>query len=473
MYSLLFLGVVSCLLSFFLTPVVRNLFRRWGVVDRPGDRKTHKHPIPRVGGVAILLAYVLAFGCLLAVKLKAGLLVWSAFPRVIQLLPAAGLIFAIGILDDIIGLKPWQKLCGQIAASSLAFWAGVHVHAFGGHNFAPWWSFPLTIAWLVACTNAVNLIDGIDGLATGVGLFATTTTLLAALLQHNVELALVTVPLVGALLGFLRYNFNPASIFLGDSGSLLVGFLLGCFGVLWSQKAATILGMTAPLMALSMPLIDTALAIVRRFLRGKPIFEADRGHIHHRLLDRGLTPRRAALVLYACCSLGAIASLLMMNQNFSGFVILVFCVITWIGVQHLGYVEFGTVGRMFIEGAFRRTLSTQLALQTFEQRLSAAPTADDCWRIIEDSAKDFGFHTIDMRLAGHNYVYRNGGRPDRSWTVRIPISTHDFIELTREFGAQSQYAVLVPFADTLRKTLESKLPTLAAMSFSASSAPMR
>src|SRR5439155_1277877 len=133
----------------------------------------------------------------------------------------------------------------------------------------------------------------------------------------------------------------PATIFLGDSGSLLVGFLLGCYGVLWSQKAATILGMTAPLMALSIPLIDTALAIVRRFLRGKPIFEGDRGHIHHRLLDRGLSPRKAALVLYACCSFGAVGSLLMMNQSFSGFVIIIFCLMTWIGVQHLGYVEFG------------------------------------------------------------------------------------------------------------------------------------
>lgn len=461
MYSLLFLGFVSFFFSLFLTPLVRNLFRRWGIVDNPGDRKVHEDPIPRVGGIAIALSYVLSFACLLAIHFKGGLIVWSAFPHAIKLLPAAAFIFFIGLVDDLIGLKPWSKLSGQVAAAGLAFWAGVQVHAFGGHTFAPWWSLPLTILWLVACMNAVNLIDGIDGLATGVGLFAATTTLLAALLQNNVELALATIPLVGCLLGFLRYNFNPATIFLGDSGSLFVGFLLGCYGVLWSEKAATILGMTAPLMALSIPLLDTCLAIARRFLRSKPIFTADRGHIHHRLLDRGLTPRKAALVLYACCALGAIASLLVMYKDVSGFVIIIFCAITWIGVQHLGYVEFGVVGRMFIEGAFRRTLNTQIALQSFEQRLAGAATPDDCWRVIEDNAKDFGLHTINMRLGGQAYTYRNGGVPERSWSVRIPLSPSDFIELTREFETAAQHSITASFVDTVRRTLEPKLPTFA------------
>ena len=458
MYSLLFLACASFILSFALTPLVRNLCRRWGLVDLPGDeRKIHKHPIPRVGGVAVALAYVLTFVCLLALHSKGGMIVRSALPSVTRLLPAALLIFAIGLLDDILGLQPWEKLTGQIAAAGLAYWAGVRLVTFGGHLFSLEWGFVLTIVWLVACTNAVNLIDGIDGLAAGVGLFATTTTLLAALLQNNAALALATVPLAGCLLGFLRYNFNPATIFLGDCGSLFIGFLLGCYSILWSEKAATILGMTAPLMALSIPLLDTALAIVRRFLRGKPIFGADRGHIHHRLIDRGLTPRRAALVLYAFCGIGAVASLLMMYQKLSGFVIVIFCLIAWIGVQHLGYVEFGTMGRMFIGGAFRRALSTQLALQTFEQRLSNAPTPDDCWRVIESSAKDFGFATIEMRLAGRSYAYRNGGAPERFWQVRIPISPQDFIQLTREFGVDAQHSVVAPFADTVRKTIEPKL----------------
>src|SRR6185436_13025698 len=141
---------------------------------------------------------------------------------------------------------------------------------------------PLTILWLLVCTNAFNLIDGMDGLATGAGLFATLTILLAGMLEGNHALVLAAVPLGGALLGFLRYNFNPASAFLGDSGSLLLGFLLGCFGVIWSFKTATVFGMIAPLMAMSVPILDATLAVARRFLRGRPIFGADRGHVHHR-----------------------------------------------------------------------------------------------------------------------------------------------------------------------------------------------
>src|ERR1700736_4974876 len=150
-----------------------------------------------------------------------------------------------------------------------------------------------------------------------------------------------------ALLGFLRYNFNPATIFLGDSGSLLIGFLLGCYGVLWSEKSATILGMTAPMMALAIPLLDTSLAIVRRFLRQQPIFTGDRGHIHHRLLDRGFTPRKVVLTLYAACGIFATLSLLTVWAPNVGIVIVLFCACTWIGIQHLGYLEFGVAGRMF------------------------------------------------------------------------------------------------------------------------------
>ncbi len=171
-------------------------------------------PIPRVGGIAIALAYGSSFVLLLVFPFKAGSLVLNSLPFTWHLLPAAILIFSAGLVDDLLGLKPWQKLVFEIAAATLAFWAGVHVYAFGGHAVASWWSLPLTVLWLVGCANAFNLIDGVDGLAAGVGLFATCTTLIAALLQNNVPLALAAVPLAGALLAFLRYNFNPAPIFL-------------------------------------------------------------------------------------------------------------------------------------------------------------------------------------------------------------------------------------------------------------------
>jgi UDP-GlcNAc:undecaprenyl-phosphate GlcNAc-1-phosphate transferase len=459
MYSLAFIGIAAFVLALLATPLVRNLSRSIGAVDKPDrNRKLHKLAVPRVGGVAVVLAYAGSFLLLKAVPLRGGNLVRESLPLAWQLLPAALVIFATGIADDLFGLKAWQKLVGQLGSATLAFWAGIHVQAFVGYQFGHWLSFPLTLLWLIACTNSFNLIDGVDGLAAGVGLFATSTMLIAALSQHNVPLALATIPLAGALLGFLRYNFNPATIFLGDSGSLFIGFLLGCYGVVWSQKSATILGMTAPLMALSIPLLDTGLAIARRFLRQKPIWGADRGHIHHRLLDRGLTPRKVVLILYGCCAVGALCSLVIAQIDFSTPIVLLFCLITWVGIGHLGYVEFGVAGRMFADGAFRRLLNCNIALHGFEKDLLAAQTPDACWLVIHTAAKDFGFQNIEMLLVGRRYESLDVNPAERSWNVRIPISDLDYVRLTGAFDSGVQTAAVAPFANVLRKAVGPKLP---------------
>ena len=405
----------------------------------------------------------MAYVVLIVSGLRAGTLGIESLPIFFKLAPAAALIFITGLLDDLKGLKPWQKLAGQLAAALTACWAGVSISGFGALHLSPWLAIPITVFWLLACTNAFNLIDGVDGLAAGVGLFATITMLLAALLQNNVPLALATIPLAGALLGFLRYNFNPATIFLGDSGSLLIGFLLGCYGVLWSEKSATILGMTAPMMALAIPLLDTSLAIVRRFLRQKPIFTADRGHIHHRLLDRGFTPRKVALTLYAACGIFATLSLCTVWAPNVGLVIVLFCACTWVGIQHLGYLEFGVAGRMFMDGAFRRLLNSQISLQTYEESLVAAATPDECWIVIECACRDFGFHRANLILAGRHFEYALDVEPINAWEVRIPVSDYDSIKLTRSFGTGTQTNIIAPFADMVRRTLAPKLPIFARM----------
>lgn len=461
MYSLALLGVTALLGSFLLTPLVRNQFLRWRIVDRPNARKAHRYPLPRTGGIAIAGAYLAAYLTLLLFGLKGGDVVWGARAEIWQLLPAVLIVFAYGLADDLLNLKPWHKIAGQIFAAAFAFFAGVHVTSFGGYALHPALSFPLTIAWLLLCTNAVNLIDGIDGLAAGIGLFATLTTLIAALLYGDMGLALATAPLAGALIGFLRYNFNPATIFLGDCGSLLIGFLLGCFGVIWSQKSTTILGMTAPLMALAIPLLDTALAIARRFLRRQPIFGADRGHIHHRLLDRGLTPRRAALVLYACCALGAAASLAVMRHNIAGYVIVLFCAATWMGIQHLGYVEFGTARRMLARGAFRGQLTAQIALETAESTLRTAATPEDCWTSLQRVSREFGFHHVQLQVESEIYEHRDPSAPLESWSIRIPLNGHGFIHLARPFNAAENATAVAPFADMLQRTLTPKLSLFA------------
>jgi UDP-GlcNAc:undecaprenyl-phosphate GlcNAc-1-phosphate transferase len=458
MFSLGLLAFSSFVLSLLLTPAVRNLAIRLGWVDHPAQhRKLHCDPVPRVGGVAIGLAYVISFVILLLSPLQGGDLVEQALPLFWKLLPAALLIFATGLLDDLVGLRPWQKLAGQLVASGLACWAGVQIQGVGGYSFQSWWSVPVTLLWLIGCTNAFNLIDGVDGLAAGVGLFATMTMLIAALYHGHYALALVTAPLAGSLLGFLRFNFNPASIFLGDCGSLWIGFLLGCYGVLWSQKSATVMGMTAPLMALSIPLFDTGLAIIRRLLRGQPLFGADRGHIHHRLLDRGLTPRRVAVVLYGFCGLAAAFSLLqsMVRFQYGGLVILLFCAAAWIGIQHLGYVELSTTGRLIFPGAFLRVLNAQLRLRTLEDSLTAAASVKGCWRAIRDVSREFGFNHVRLRFGQAAYEERfNGAAPGTTWTVRIPLSGSEYLNLSRSFDGAAEPMIVAPLVDVLQRSLQ-------------------
>lgn len=456
MYSLFLLGLASFAFSLVLTPLCRNLAIRWGLLDPPDDlRKIHIRLIPRIGGVPIVIAYLFSFAVLLLSPFQARHLVHDHLDVIWKLFPAATLIFLTGLLDDLFGLKPWQKLVGQLAASAVAVWAGVQVNGIAKHNLPSWCAIPVTMLWLVGCTNAFNLIDGVDGLAAGIGLFATTTTLIAALLQHNIALAIATVPLSGALLGFLRFNFNPASIFLGDSGSLFVGFLLGCYSVLWSQKSATILGMTAPLIALSIPLLDTGLAITRRFLRRQPIFGADRAHIHHKLLARGLTPRRVVILMYVVCGFCAALSLLQafVQDRFEGPIIILFCAGAWIGVQHLGYAEFEMARRMVLAGHFRRHLNAQLQLSTFRDDLAAALTPDQCWDVLQNTYSEFGFNEIRLKLGGRFYTHStNSHHIANTWTVRIKLSANDYLNLSREFDTQAP-PIVAGFTDAVGRIL--------------------
>jgi UDP-GlcNAc:undecaprenyl-phosphate GlcNAc-1-phosphate transferase len=298
----------------------------------------------------------------------------------------------------------------------------------------------------------------LDGLAVGVGLFATTTTLIAALLEHNIGLAIATAPLAGALLGILRFNFNPASIFLGDSGSLFIGFLLGCYSVLWSQKSATILGMTAPLIALSIPLLDTALAIIRRFLRRQPIFSADHGHIHHKLLACGLTPRRVVILLYVICGFCAALSLLQSfaHERFGGAIIVLFCAGAWIGVQHLGYAEFEMARRMVLGGNFRRHLNAELQLSTFRDNLATAVTPEQCWEVLQCTYSEFGFNEIRFKIGGRLYTHTtNGHHVADTWTVRIRLSENDYLNLSREFDTEAP-PIVARFTDAIGKILRTK-----------------
>jgi UDP-GlcNAc:undecaprenyl-phosphate GlcNAc-1-phosphate transferase len=469
MLILLDLAGIAFLFSLVLTPYVRDAARKLNLVDHPDStRKIHSRPIPRVGGVAIVISYILAFGFVLVLPYR-GLSfdLYTVIPRALVLLPAAGLVFAIGLADDIWGLKPWQKLGGQIVAALFAFWAGVRIDVLQWHPLHFWWiSLPLTVIWLVGCANAFNLIDGLDGLAAGVGLFATLTTIVAALTHDNLQLALVTAPLAGCLLGFLRYNFNPASIFLGDSGSLLIGFLLGCYGAMWSQKSATLIGLTAPMMAMAIPLLDVALSIVRRFLRNQPIFGADRGHIHHRLLERGLTPRRAALALYGICGLAAVFSLLqdLVHDRAGGAIVVLFCIVAWIGVQHLGYTEFGIAGKLFMKGTLRSFVDVHLRLQEFERGLTACSNIDQYCDKIAEGCRQFGFSGVRIRLAGR--TLDEAPTVQTSCQLRIDFPGTHYVNIYVGANSSQNPGLLAGFAQIINRVVSTRcLPAAEAAAY--------
>ncbi|HEV3332037.1 MAG TPA: MraY family glycosyltransferase [Bryobacteraceae bacterium] len=458
LYVLLSLGLFGFLAALNVTPVVRDLAVRFGIVDHPDNRrKLHHRPIPRVGGIAIFVSYLLAF----AATAFGFLDVHTVLPQGSM---AAGffaslvIVFATGLLDDLVNLRPWQKLGGQVLAALTAYFSGVQIHLFRGHPLEIWFSLPFTIIWLIGCTNAFNLIDGLDGLAAGVGLFATVTTIIAALTQQDLGLCIMTIPLAGCLLGFLRYNFNPASIFLGDCGSLSIGFFLGCCGVLWGQKSATLLGMAAPLMAMAIPLLDVCVSIFRRFLRNQPIFGADRRHIHHLLLDRGLTPRRAALLLYGICAIAAAFSLLQAaaRNQFGGVIVIVFCAAAWIGVQHLGYSEFGLATRLLFKGSFRQTIDVQFRLQQFERSIAEARTLDQCWQGIQTGYSDFGFSGVRMQAQGRIFEQTPDDAADHC-QIRIPLRESQYVNLYRSFQTDVDPTALAGFARILQTVMTTNL----------------
>jgi UDP-GlcNAc:undecaprenyl-phosphate GlcNAc-1-phosphate transferase len=436
------LGTISFLLGMALTPLFRTLALRWDLVDHPDDsRKQHRVPTPRIGGVAVVMAYAGAL-----------LLVFLFTPNVERphvqhlellkaMLPGAAIIFITGLLDDLMGLRPIQKLAGEVVGAALALGLGMHFTP-GGFPFAaghPWlqhaWvALPLSLLWLVVCTNAVNLIDGLDGLAAGVGLFASVATLLLGVFTARPGLVLATMPLVGALLAFLVYNFEPASIFLGDSGSLTVGFMLGVFSLVWSQGTSSLSGFAAPLMVLALPLLDVLLAIARRYLRRVPIFGADRGHIHHIVQARGFKPRHTALILYGVCAVAASLALLQ-TIDFRVVrytVLLVFVALAAAGIRYLNYVELGAARRAFSRQHIRRMVRDDLYLAELDRRLSGARSIEALWEHTCAICSDMHFVTVIMFFEGHYFkTLLDRSAEDKAWEITLPLGESGYLRLNR------------------------------------------
>lgn len=321
------ISVIACfcaavLLAALTTPLVRRVAMSLGAIDEPSARRVNQRRIPRLGGIAIVAGFFVPLLGLFALNTTIAQLFFSRPRLVAGLAGGALLICGLGVLDDIVGVGAKRKLAVQTLAASVAFAAGFQIEAlqlpFVGAIEMRWLSYPTTVLWIVAVVNALNLIDGLDGLAAGVAFFACITNFVIALMGHDVLICLLSSTLAGALLGFLVYNFNPATIFMGDSGSMFLGFVLATMSIYdgsSAHKSTTAIAIVVPLLSLGLPIIDMLFAMVRRFLERRPIFSPDRGHIHHRLLDVGLTHRRAVLFLYCACLLFTVGALAMQFGN--------------------------------------------------------------------------------------------------------------------------------------------------------------
>jgi UDP-GlcNAc:undecaprenyl-phosphate/decaprenyl-phosphate GlcNAc-1-phosphate transferase len=238
----------------------------------------------------------------------------------------------------------------------------------------------------------------------------------------------------------------------------LIGFMLGCYGALWSEKSVTLVALTVPLLAVSIPLIDVVLSILRRYLRNRPIFQADRGHIHHRLLDLGLSPKNAVLTIYGVCAVVAILSLLAsaLHNQFSGLIVIVFGGAVWIGIRQLDYTEFASASRMFLGGKFRRIIDVETRMADFESSLSKSATVDECWDHVRTGSQAFGFHEVRMSLGGRVFEEACSGPAKARWQLRIPLSDSQYVNFGRDFDSDMNPLVLSAFVEAVQRGLETR-----------------
>ena len=293
---------ISLILSLGLTPMLIDLAERFNLVDQPDARKVHKNPIPRVGGIAIFFASVITILPLLCLPNIIGITFRESVLQIVALLVGSLMMFCLGLYDDIVRARVRTKLAVQLIAAIVVCASGVRIESIslGDMHTIPLesWGCILTILWIVGITNAINLIDGLDGLAAGIVSIACSFIAILSMWQGNVILALIMLAIIGSLGGFLVFNFHPAKIFMGDCGSLFIGFIIATSSVLTASKAETLVGIGIPILVLGIPIFDTLFSILRRFLNRRGIMSPDRGHFHHRLIDLGFHQHHVAIIAY-------------------------------------------------------------------------------------------------------------------------------------------------------------------------------
>ncbi|MBK5188203.1 MAG: undecaprenyl/decaprenyl-phosphate alpha-N-acetylglucosaminyl 1-phosphate transferase [Gemmatimonadaceae bacterium] len=453
-----------------ITPLVISGAKHWHLLDAPDEtRHLHDRPVPRLGGVAVFIATMLGIASTLIYRPGSNALTPEWHHLVLALLLGGTVLFGAGLIDDLRRVRPITKIIAQCIAALIVAKLGFRIEILGiGSSVLHlgWISIPLTILWIVAVTNAFNLIDGLDGLATGIAIVALATVFAAATILGNLEVATVSLVLIGALIGFARYNFSPARIFLGDSGSLFIGFMLAVLSMHGSIKSATAVLVAIPLFALAVPLLDVSVSILRRWLRGVPIFSPDARHIHHRLLALGLTPGRASFVL--CLVAGAFAALglllafapppALIGLALTGGIIS--AGIFMYGIRQLDYNEFVEAGAALASGIVRvrRVIRDQIHARELTPVIEGADSLRHINAILSASTPGFGFLGVEVERESSLSLRRINGQVSGLWKLDYmlasanPADGEPYVlriwcssgEGSRPFGAERLAHILVP-----------------------------
>jgi len=406
MKTYLFTYCLGILFAIGLTPVVITWARCLNLVDKPHPRKIHKRPVARVGGIAIFASTMLAFIPVLLLGNQIGERFRELRLEIFSLWLASSLVFLCGLYDDLKQIRIRTKLTVQFFAAVMVCASGIYISKIVIRDLVTielgWLGFPITIIWIIGVTNAVNLIDGLDGLAAGISALACAVISILAILQGNVVLAVIMLASLGALMGFLVFNFYPAQIFMGDCGSLYLGFLIASSSVLTAAKSEALVGIGLPIIVLGIPIFDTLLSILRRYLQRRGIMSPDRGHFHHLLIDRGFQQHHVAMMAYGITLfITGIGLLMLVTNRATSVIILLLCMI-------LLLIVFRVIGSVHLTKTLRRIRARmelahrqRLERKKFEEvqlHFNNVKTLEQWWSCMCRAADALEFSSLCLRM---------------------------------------------------------------------------
>lgn len=474
MLTFLLTFVLALAFAALLTPVAIRVASGVGALDRSAGEA-----IPRAGGPAIVVAVVLAVGFVAALSGPTRELLQQSIGHIGPICAGAVAILAVGLADDTWRLTAKPKFAVEVLVAVGLYAVGVRAQTvwlpFGIVDLGLIGGLLLTVIWIVGITNAFNLLDGIDGVAAGAAVFALLAMFVAAVTLNQPMVGLLTVAFAGATLGFLPFNFAPARVYLGDSGSLVLGFALASLALEGTTKGPAIVAIAIPLVAFGLPVMDTLFAVARRAARGAPLFRGDRGHVHHRLLDLGLSPRQVAVVLYAVSAAFALASMLFLNPTVRGMavVLTIVGVGVWLAIRHLHLHELDELARLARGGLTqRRAIAFNVEVRGAAVALRGCVSWTEILGVLAQlfASSEFDWVRLALRSAagGRTCEYRfEGGKaleiassiPVNKWAVHLPFPVGSRAEVLGELALYRRYG-RSPLLTDVNVLIETLLPSL-------------